>query len=176
MDTLTLFHTGCGILALIAGGAVIGMRKGTSRHRYAGWVYVTTMTLLCVTSFFIYELFGGMGPFHVAATVSFLSVVGGTLAPLFRRQIGDDWMEVHYQFMLWSYVGLVMATGSHFFEPLGPLFHEYTPLARTGSFVATALTCWGVPAAVGAYFIYGQKAQAKARARSVLDQLDRRPG
>jgi len=169
MDILTLFHTGCGMGALISGGAVVGMRKGTRPHRYVGWVYVATMTLLCVTSFFIYELFGGFGPFHVAAIISFVSVIGGILAPLFRSQLGEEWMEAHYRFMLWSYVGLVMATGSHFFAPLGSLFYNHTPLAQLGSLAATSIACWGAPAAIGAYFIYSRKERAKARARAVLN-------
>lgn len=176
MDTLTLFHTGCGVAALVWGGVVVGMRKGTRRHRYAGWIYVAIMTLLCVTSFFIYELFGGFGPFHVAAIISFVSIIGGILAPLLRTQIGDDWMEAHYRFMLWSYVGLVMATGSHFFEPLGSLLYNYTPFAQVGSLAATILVCWGAPAAIGAYFIYSRKERIKARARLVLERVERVEG
>lgn len=158
------------MVALVAGGAVVGMRKGTKHHRYVGWIYVAIMTLLCVTSFFIYELFGSFGPFHVAAIISFISIIGGILAPLLRTQIGEEWMEVHYRFMLWSYVGLVMATGSHFFEPLGSFFYAHTPLARLSSLAATGLVCWGVPAAIGAYFIYSRKERVKARARSVLER------
>ncbi|WP_158666626.1 hypothetical protein [Salinibacter altiplanensis] len=86
--------------ALLSGGTVVGMRKGTRRHRYVGWIYVATMIFLCVTSFFIYELFGGFGPFHVAALISLVSVIGGILAPLLRTQIGEEWMEAHYRFML----------------------------------------------------------------------------
>ena len=172
MDTLTLFHTGCGMIALVSGAAVVGMRKGTRRHRHVGWIYVAIMTLLCVTSFFIYELFGGFGPFHVAAIISFISVVGGILAPLLRTQIGEQWMEAHYRFMLWSYVGLVMATGSHFFEPLGSFFYTHTPLAKLSSLAATVFACWGVPAAIGAYFIYSRKERVKARARSLLQEAD----
>jgi uncharacterized membrane protein len=137
-----------------------------------GWIYVAIMTLLCVTSFFIYELFGGFGPFHVAAIISFISIVGGILAPLLRTQIGEEWMEAHYRFMLWSYVGLVMATGSHFFEPLGSFFYTHTPLAQLSSLAATVFACWGVPAAIGAYFIYGRKERVKARARSVLQEAE----
>lgn len=164
------FHTACGFVALIAGGIVVFMQKGTRRHRQAGWVYVVSMALLCSTSFFIYELFGRFGAFHAAALVSSVSVLGGILAPLSRRWIGENWMEAHYKFMLWSYVGLVMATGSHFFEPIGPLFLKHTPLGRGGSLLATAIVCWGLPAAVGSYFIYGRKKEIKARARKRLKQ------
>lgn len=157
MDPLTLFHTGCGIASLFFGGVVIGMRKGTLPHRVAGWLYVAAMLLLCITSFWIYELFDSFGPFHACAIVSLMSVIGGMCAPLFRPWIGKAWLEMHYKFMLWSYVGLVMATGSHFFEPLVPLLHKSTPLSTTGSVLATALLCWVAPAAIGGTLIYRRK-------------------
>jgi hypothetical protein len=78
-------------------------------------------------------------------------------------------MEAHYRFMLWSYVGLVMATGSHFFEPLGSLFYHHTPLSQLGSLAITVLACWGAPATIGALFIYGRKERVKEEARSVLE-------
>jgi uncharacterized membrane protein len=169
MDALTLFHTGCGVASLLFGGAVVGMRKGTLPHRVAGWLYVVAMLLLCVTSFWIYELFESFGPFHACAIVSLVSIVGGMCAPLFRHWIGQAWLEVHYKFMLWSYVGLVMATGSHFFEPLVPFLKSTTPLGITGSVVATAVLCWGAPAAIGGVLIYRRKDVIFERVRAQRD-------
>lgn len=165
MSPTTLFHTVCGLVALAAGAIVVGARKGTSFHRIAGWIYVVSMALLCATSFLIYELFKSFGPFHAAAVISSVSIVGGMVAPLFRSRIGEAWLEMHYKFMLWSYVGLVMATGSHFFEVLGPFFSAYTPLGDIGSLIATTTVCWILPAAVGGYFIYGRKSAILSRVR-----------
>lgn len=167
---MILFHTACGFVALISGGAVVLMQKGTRRHRQIGWVYVAGMALLCTTSFFIYELFGGFGAFHVAALLSSVSILGGMAAPLFRRQIGEGWLEMHYQFMLWSYVGLVMATGSHFFEVLGPLFRQHTPLGTRGSLLATALVCWGLPWISGGWLIKTRGKAAKERLQAAPEQ------
>jgi len=175
MSPTTLFHTVCGLLALVAGAVVVGAQKGTRFHRAAGWIYVGSMALLCATSFLIYELFESFGPFHAAAVVSSISIVGGIVAPLFRSRIGEAWLEVHYKFMLWSYVGLVMATGSHFFEVLGPWFSTYTPLNGLGSLLATTTVCWILPAAVGAYFIYGRKHAILSRVRSLVRE-PARPG
>ena len=170
MSPTTLFHTACGFVALAAGAVVVGARKGTGFHRVAGWVYVVSMALLCATSFLIYELFESFGPFHAAAVVSSISIVGGIAAPLLRSRIGEAWLEVHYKFMLWSYVGLVMATGSHFFEVLGPFFSTYTPLGGIGSLIATATVCWILPASVGGFFIYGRKSSILSRVRSRLEE------
>ncbi len=65
-----------------------------------------------------------------------------------------------------------MATGSHFFEPIGSFFYNHTPLVQLSSLMATILVCWGAPAAIGAYFIYSRKEQIKARAQSVLERVE----
>lgn len=137
-------HTLLGIVALGSGAWNLGTQKGTSRHRLVGWVYAGSMAGLIGTSFFIYELFGGFGPFHALSLVS-----GGTLAlalyaPL-RRDEYDNWLEHHYMWIAWSYVGLVMATGSHLFE-YGPA--GWPPWAR-------AVLYWGLPCGVGAALIFG---------------------
>jgi len=170
MSPTILFHTICGLVALAAGAIVVGARKGTLFHRVTGWIYVGSMALLCGTSFLIYELFKSFGPFHAAAIVSSLSIIGGIAAPLLRSRLGDAWLEAHYKFMLWSYVGLVMATGSHFFEVLGPWFSRATPLNAIGSLIATVIVCWILPLAVGGALIYGRKSAILARVQSRLEE------
>ena len=64
-----------------------------------------------VTALAIYRLFGGFGPFHVAALVSLVTVLMGTI-PARRRQPRGKWLERHYYWMTWSYVGLLAAAGS----------------------------------------------------------------
>jgi hypothetical protein len=131
------------------------------------------MLLLCVTSFWIYELFDSFGPFHACAIVSLVSVIGGMCAPLLRHWIGEAWLEMHYKFMLWSYVGLVMATGSHFFEPLVPLLYNSTPLSMKGSVLTTALLCWAAPAAIGGTLIYRRKDGIFEQVRERMDPSKR---
>ena len=150
------------------------MPKGTRLHRGAGGLYVAAMLLLCVTSFWIYELFDSFGPFHACSIVSLVSIIGGMCAPALRHWIGEAWLEMHYQFMLWSYVGLVMATGSHFFEPLVLLLHDSTPLSTTGSVLATAFLCWGAPAAIGGTLIHRRKDEIFERVGARIDSLKQR--
>ncbi len=135
-------HTGLGVVALLSGAWNLVAQKGTGRHRLVGWIYAVSMTGLIGTSFFVYELFGGFGPFHVMSLVS-----GGTLAlalyaPLRRH---NNWVEHHYMWITWSYVGLLMATGSHLFA--------YGPSGWP--FWARAVLYWGLPCGVGAAFIFG---------------------
>jgi hypothetical protein len=113
------------------------------------------MYMLVVTSFAIFEVFGGFGAFHVLALVS-----GGTLSfalyfPVFRRS-HPDWMEHHYFWITYSYVGLLMATGSHLFKHFPNLHYGI----RAGLF-------WGLPMAIGTTLIFRRKQRILARVRTV---------
>jgi uncharacterized membrane protein len=110
MNALGLFHTACALVALGSGAAVLMRRKGTAGHRRTGWVYVASMLLLNGTALMIYRLFGGFGPFHVAAVFSLVTVLAG-IVPAVRRRPAN-WLDHHYQWMTWSYVGLCAATVS----------------------------------------------------------------
>lgn len=139
-------HTLFGVAALISGAWNLVAIKGTRRHRTVGWVYVGSMTGLIFTSFGIFEVFGGFGPFHVLSLVS-----GGTLAiaiyfPLRRKHHGS-WMVQHYFWISYSYVGLIMATGSHLFE--------YGPPGWP--FWGRAVLYWVIPYIVGSALIFGRR-------------------
>ena len=146
------FHTILGFLALVAGLIVLIRPKGNRFHRICGRIYVAAMVLLCLTSFGIQELFEGFGAFHVLAIVSLVSVAGGFIPMLFRHRIKKGWFELHYNFMLFSYVGLVMATNSHFFPYVGGLFHEMG-MARQYSVWGSAIVLWLLPIAIGGMWI-----------------------
>ena len=106
--------------------------KGTRRHRQIGWIYAVSMLLLNVTALMIYKLFGGFGPFHVAAIVSLGGLVPAVIsarkaksARLARDLVARGrWVERHYHWMTWSYVGLCAAAVSETATRL--------PIARPG--------------------------------------------
>jgi uncharacterized membrane protein len=105
MSSLGLFHTLTALVALSSGAAVLLRRKGTRWHRRVGWVYVASMVTLNGSALLIYRLFGGFGPFHFAAIVSLVTVAAGTVVAVRRRPAGG-WVERHYYWMTFSYVGL----------------------------------------------------------------------
>lgn len=109
MSPLGAFHLFVAIVALITGTIVILRRKGTRVHRRIGWVYAVAMLLLNVSALMIYRLTGSFGPFHVAAIISLVTVAAGVLTAV-RRRAG--WIEQHYYWMTYSYVGLLAATAS----------------------------------------------------------------
>jgi uncharacterized membrane protein len=121
MTLLGQVHFASAIASLALGAAVLLMSpKGTRRHRQVGWTYAVAMLTLNVTALMIYRLFGGFGPFHVAAIVSLAGLVAGIAAALKAKSSRLDrnlvkrarWVERHYHWMTWSYVGLWAAAVS----------------------------------------------------------------
>lgn len=121
-DLLGLIHFGSAISAMISGMAVIFLKKGTKKHVYLGYFYVACMLILNTTALLIYDLFDGFGPFHYMALFSLATVLGG-LVPAFLKKPKDKWLDMHYEFMNWSVIGLYAAfwaeTFSRFFRFAG---------------------------------------------------------
>lgn len=127
MSTLGSIHMVFGIVALLAGTAVVLLRKGTRGHRTLGHVYLTSMVSLNVTALFIYRLFGHFGPFHWLALSSLLTLIAG-MVPVFTRRPKGLWLERHAIFINVSFIGLVAATSAEttsripgFEEAFGPV-------------------------------------------------------
>ncbi|MDX2193702.1 MAG: DUF2306 domain-containing protein [Gemmatimonadales bacterium] len=149
MTLLASSHLLLGVVALATGGAVVLLPKGTPTHRVIGRAYAAAMVALCLLSFGLRgssPFFAGYGPFHVMAVVSLVTLAFG-LREVWRRA-RRDWMAYHLAWMLWSYVGLVMATGSHL---VGPLVRALRgPLGSGGAAMAvTALLVWALPMLAG---------------------------
>ena len=111
MSTLGFIHMIFGILALVAGTAVLFLRRGTRWHRTLGHLYLTNMLALNISALFIYRLYGSFGPFHWLALMSLLTLVAG-MVPVFTRRPKGRWLELHASFINGSYVGLVAATAA----------------------------------------------------------------
>jgi uncharacterized membrane protein len=102
------FHLLAACTALLAGLGVILTRKGTRLHKQLGYVYFFNMLGLNISALFIYRLTGHFGPFHGAALASLLTLIAGFL-PVYLRLPEGRWLRLHYEYMNWSYVGLVAA-------------------------------------------------------------------
>lgn len=113
-DQIGLVHLVSGIVAIIFGGVVLVLRKGTALHRKAGYAYVVSMVVLILSSFGIYRLFGKFGIFHVLSLVSTFSLVAGML-PMFKKQRTAADYETHFKRMYWSVVGLYAAFAAESF-------------------------------------------------------------
>ncbi len=109
MRPIGQLHLASAIVALAAGGWVVLRPKGTATHRRIGWVYAASMLVLNVTALMIYRLTGTFGPFHIAAIFSLATLVAGII-PAWRRRPVEKWLEQHYYWMAYSYLGLLAAT------------------------------------------------------------------
>ncbi len=111
MSLLGTIHVGLAVAAMAAGLAVALAPKGTRTHRRLGWTYLVAMLGLNATALMIYRLFGGFGPFHLAALMSLAALAGG-MVPARRRRPRGAWIRIHAYFMAWSYVGLLAAAAA----------------------------------------------------------------
>lgn len=143
---MSLAHTIVSVIALLSGGVIFFFIKGTRKHKAIGRIYVISMVLCLISSFFIYNMFDGFGPFHAMSIISIVTISIGMYFPLFGRQI-FGWPIHHYFWMSYSYVGLWMAFLSHFISYMPD---EWSALTR--GFVA-----WGIPYILGSAVIFGNK-------------------
>jgi uncharacterized membrane protein len=104
-------HAAAGLIGLGSGLAVFLGRKGTARHVRIGWVYVAAMVWVDGSALLIRHLTGRFNLFHALAVVSLAMVLGGVAQVVLRRRI-RRWLWRHYQYMSWSYVGLLAATAN----------------------------------------------------------------
>jgi hypothetical protein len=118
------------------------------------------MYSLCLSSFFIsadilsFVEIAGMhyGIFHVFALWGTIQLSVG-LYIMIRRHAFSEPLEWHMYNMLWSVVGLVMATNSHLFRYVSPWITSQMGLSIGWGIGLTGLLLWGVPVVVGTVWI-----------------------
>jgi uncharacterized membrane protein len=138
-DNFGLVHLISGTLALIFGGAVLILKKGTKFHRKVGYIYVFSMSIMILSSFGIYRLFGKFGPFHYLSLVSTFSLVAGMI-PMFKKIRTPKDYETHFKRMYWSVVGLYAAFAAESFVRI-PKFGSFWQ-AVAWSFVLVFVICF----------------------------------
>ena len=139
---ILIIHTLSSIVSLIAGALIFLTPKGIVLHKKIGYTYSICMLILLVTSFGLYNLFGGFGVYHALTIVSLVTLAIALYFPLAGRSKAN-WAEYHLIWMGYSYVGLVMAGGSHLFS----VFPDWPDWMRIILF-------WGLPYIVGSILIF----------------------
>lgn len=143
MSTIGVIHTIFSVVALIAGAAVVMMRKGTRWHRTLGHVYLTSMLALNISALFIYRLFGRFGPFHSLAVYSLIIIVVG-MVPVLTRRPKKSWLMWHAAAISGSYVGLVAAFFAEITSRLPGTEQSFGPVVTITSVIINV---------IGFYFI-----------------------
>lgn len=153
-DTIGLIHFVSAIFAMLFGMVVIFNKKGTKTHIKFGYAYSISMLLLLVSAFMIYKVTGTFGPFHIAAVISSLTLIGG-IVPAYLKKPEKTWLEFHYEFMSWSVVGLYAAFWSE----------TFSRFFRFSGFWVVVATATAITVAVGATLI-------KMKKKKILDKLN----
>lgn len=116
-----LVHLIASISALILGTISLMLKKGTALHKRIGYGYATSMVILLITAFMLYNLFGRWGMFHWAAIVSTLTLIAGMIPVLTRSK---NFESLHLGFMYWSVMGLYGAFTAEVFVRLPKIIIE----------------------------------------------------
>ena len=131
-------HIAAGVIAVIAGAAVMLMRKGTGRHRRVGWVYLSALGVILVTMVVMVVIRWPLN-LHLLAlgSVSLAAATSGVLNR--RRHWSDSW---HIIAMGSSYIAMLTA----FYVDNGPRLPVWNLLPDWAF--------WVLPTAVGAPLIW----------------------
>jgi uncharacterized membrane protein len=100
-------HAMVAMAAIIIGGLQLFLKKGTSLHKFMGWVWVILMLIVCFTSFFIHKvnLWGKYSPIHLLSIWTIIAVFLG----IYFARIGN--IKRHKIFMVWTYWLALILTG-----------------------------------------------------------------
>lgn len=110
-------HVFAAMAALLAGVAVMALRKGTPLHRRIGWVFVPAMAIVALSSLFIMR----DGHFSAIHLLTLLTLINLPWAVISRRR-GN--IRAHKGAMIGLFAGLAIA-GAFTLLP-GRLMHQVT--------------------------------------------------
>jgi uncharacterized membrane protein len=106
--SVSTVHLLAALVALVAGTAVLYLPKAMLTHRYLGWTYVGSISVVLLTAFRIYTLFGRFGIVHWGAVGSAGALLLGIGAAV-GRTVVPAWLRWHYVGMGASVTGLYAA-------------------------------------------------------------------
>ncbi len=120
---LAYFHISTVIPAFLIGTYLLINRKGTSRHKLLGKVYMVLMLVTALITLFMSAevgptLFGHFGFIHILSLLVFYTVP----AAVFAARNGN--IKAHRGSMLSLYIGGILIAGSFAFMP-GRLLHSW---------------------------------------------------
>ena len=112
-------HTVLALLAVLMGGIQLALAKGTSAHRWLGWVWVSLMTYVAISSFFIstIQTWRSFSPIHLLSAWTLLSLI----IAVYHARVGN--IRQHQRWMVTLYVLALVVTGLLTLWP-GRLMHE----------------------------------------------------
>lgn len=114
-------HVFAAVGAVLLGPVALWSRKGSTRHRSAGYAWVLLMLTAAVSSLFIRDFrlpnIGGYTPIHLLTVVTFAGVGAGITAAVQRR------IAVHRKAMQRTYISGCLVAGAFALMPTRYLGH-----------------------------------------------------
>ena len=112
-------HTVLALIAVLIGGIQLALAKGTSAHRWLGWVWVSLMTYVAISSFFIstIQTWRGFSPIHLLSAWTLFPLV----VAVYHARAGN--FHQHQSWMVALYVLALIVTGLFTLWP-GRMMHE----------------------------------------------------
>jgi uncharacterized membrane protein len=98
-----IIHVGTVVPALLLGAVVMLMKKGTRRHKMLGRIWAVLMITTAISSFWLRGINGSVGPIHIFAVVSLVSIARA----VYCIRKGD--IAGHQGAMTGCYAGLLVA-------------------------------------------------------------------
>ncbi len=96
-------HVGTVVPALLLGGPVLVMKKGTALHKMLGRIWAALMMTTALSSFWLQGLVGTISPIHIFSVITLVSIPRAIWA--IRK--GD--VVTHQRAMVGPYIGLLVA-------------------------------------------------------------------
>jgi uncharacterized membrane protein len=114
------------VLAFIVAFFVFLKRKGTVSHKVLGWVFIISMLISCLSSFFIVTN-GSYSIIHILSAVTIYWLIKAVMAV---RRKGENWLYVHVSNITSAYIGIWIAgAGVIYRHFISPGDTEYWPYA-----------------------------------------------
>ncbi|MBI2808684.1 MAG: DUF2306 domain-containing protein [Planctomycetes bacterium] len=133
-NEIGLVHVISAVVALLVGLWIFLRPKGGTLHRVLGYVYVVSMFAMIITAFLIYQLTGSINLLHGFAVVSTIQLGRGLYHAISRRPKGA-WLDAHYRWISYSYMGLCAAlVAESATRVVMPYLHDYHGIRSFGWF------------------------------------------
>jgi uncharacterized membrane protein len=98
---------GCIVVGLIQ---LLRPKRGPG-HRARGYAFVYAMLVADGAALLVFQFTGKFNILHVGAIVNLLCVIAAVV-PVLRTPRPQNWKNLHYYWMSWSYVGLIAAAAT----------------------------------------------------------------
>ncbi len=112
-----VIHIATVLPAIPLGAYVLLSRKGDSRHRFLGRLWLVLMTVTAISTLFIRSFNGNFSPIHVFTVLTFIAVPGAITS----ARSGN--IDKHRKHMIGFYIGALILAGITAFTPGRTMWH-----------------------------------------------------